>query len=116
MSMLFLGLVCAVSSNPSLADPDIKLFDGLVAQIRERILEAHLDWDESITCAKICALLDNESEVAGKKLKNFHSFCQEKCPNLLVEAQALITAGKEPLQEKMLADFIIDVLRQHDEL
>jgi len=115
--LVLLGVfMAAVDANPSLEDPDINLFHNLVEKIHGLISSAAPN-DYDITCSKVCALLDSDVHVGGKQLKSFKPFCEEKCPDLLIEVQSLDKAQENnPLSESTLANFIIDVLKRHDEL
>ena len=103
-------------ADPHVKDQNIELeYDELVSDIRKHIQAAPLN-DLDTTCNNICNLLETDANVDGKQLRAFKPFCDEKCPDLLIEAQNLNTDEKFPLQDSTLSDFIIDVLKRHDEL
>lgn len=110
--------MAAVDANPSLEEPAPanNLFDKLVEQIHGVISSATPD-NYDTTCGKVCALLDSDTRVGGKPLKSFKPFCEEKCPDLLIEVKDLDKAQEgNPLSESTLANFLIAVLKRHDEL
>merc|ERR1712002_185211 len=93
---VLVSVISASEHNPYLGDQDIKMFHNLVGEIRKHIEAAPLN-DIDTTCNNICSLLETDSHVHGKKLRDFKPFCDNKCPDLIVEAQSLNAEENKPL-------------------